>query len=109
MPTQNQPLREETEQARRRRWFVVDAHVDLAYNALGWRRDYRRAARWTRRQETGSLAAREAGLCSVGLPDLICGHVGVVFGTIFMEPARRALGDSPISYRDDKEAHRHGM
>jgi membrane dipeptidase len=83
--------------------------VDLAYNALGWGRNYRRAARWTRRQETGSLAAREAGLCSVGLPDLICGHVGVVFGTIFIEPARRALGDSPISYRDEKEAHRHGM
>jgi membrane dipeptidase len=90
-------------------WFIVDAHVDLAYNALGWRRNYRRAARWIRQQEAGSRAAREAGLCGVGLPDLVRGRVGVVFGTLFMEPSRRQMGDSPISYRDEKEAHQHGL
>jgi membrane dipeptidase len=108
MPNQF-PRREEQEQPARRRWFVVDAHLDLAYNALGWRRNYRRAARWNRQQEAGTLSARENGLCSTGLPDLVCGRVGVVFGTIFMEPSRRRMGDSPISYRDEKEAHAHGM
>lgn len=91
------------------RWFIVDGHVDLAYNAIGWRRNYRRAARWTRSRETGTSSARENGLCSVGLPDLVRGRVGIVFGTIFMEPARRMMGDSPIFYRNEQEAHQHGM
>jgi membrane dipeptidase len=90
-------------------WFIVDGHVDLAYNALGWRRNYRRAARWTRQREEGTLAARQTGQCAVGLPDLVCGHIGLVFGTIFVEPARRTLGDSPIFYRDTEEAHDLGM
>jgi membrane dipeptidase len=91
------------------RWFIVDAHVDLAYNAIGWRRNYRRAARWIRAQEAGTESARENGLCSVGLPDLVRGRVGIVFGTIFMEPSRRMMGDSPIFYRNEQEAHQHGM
>ena len=90
-------------------WFVVDAHLDLAYNALGWRRNYRRAARWTRQWEEGTQAAQDNGQCAVGLPDLVCGHVGIVFGTIFLEPASRKVGEGPISYRDAREAHELGM
>ncbi|MCL5995042.1 MAG: membrane dipeptidase [Chloroflexi bacterium] len=111
MATQTYPdsPQREKELTARRQWFIVDAHVDLAYNALGWHRNYRRSARWIRGQEAGSSVARDAGLCSVGLPDLVCGHVGVVFGTIFMEPARHKMGDSAITYRNEKEAHQHGM
>ena len=90
-------------------WFIVDGHLDLAYNAIGWRRNYRRAAHWNRAQEAGTSSARENGLCSVGLPDLVRGRVGIVFGTIFMEPSRRMMGDSPIFYRNEQEAHQHGM
>jgi membrane dipeptidase len=99
----------EMAESTRRRWFIVDGHVDLAYNALGYGRDYRRAARWNRQREAGSAVARETGLCSVGLPDLIRGRVGVVFGTIFMPPARSGIDDTPLSYRNEKEAHHHGM
>lgn len=87
----------------------MDGHLDLAYNALGWRRDYRRAARSTRQREAGSYVARGAGQCTVGLPDLVCGHVGVVFGTIFLEPAHHMLGEGPLSYRDPDEAHELGL
>ncbi|HEY3341965.1 MAG TPA: membrane dipeptidase [Anaerolineae bacterium] len=90
-------------------WFIVDGHVDLAYNALGWRRNYRHAARWTRGQEKGTAALHNTGQCMVGLPDLIRGHVGVVFGTIFLEPASRQMGDSPLVYRSAQEAHTLGM
>lgn len=89
--------------------LVVDAHLDLAYNALGWRRDYRRSAYWNRQREIGTLAERENGQCCVGLPELIRGRVGIVFGTIFAEPSRRRYTNSPITYRDEQEAHAEGM
>ena len=99
------PPAQEAPHATSPQWFIVDSHIDLAYNALGWRRNHRRAASWTRQREVGTLAARVNGLCSVGLPDLVCGHVGIIFGTLFTEPTRRQLGDSPITYRDVNEAH----
>ncbi len=90
-------------------WFIVDGHLDLAYNALGWRRNYRRAARWNRAQEQGTIAAREAGQCATGLPDLVRGRVGIVFGTVFLEPARKTMGVSPLTYGDAEDAYRLGM
>ena len=105
----NQTNYQEDESKPKSKWFVIDGHVDLAYNAIGWRRNYRRAARWTRTQEMGTASARENGQCSVGLPDLVRGRVGIVFGTIFVEPAHRMMGNSPIYYRDAQEAHQHGM
>jgi len=89
--------------------LIVDAHLDLAYNVLGWQRDYRRSARWNRRREAGAPAERENGQCCVGLPELVRGRVGIVFGTIFVEPSQRRYSNSPITYRDEKEAHAEGM
>jgi membrane dipeptidase len=90
-------------------WFVVDGHLDLAYNALGWRRNYRRAARWTRQMEKGTSVVRGNGQCAVGLPDLLRGRVGIVFGTLYVNPARRQMDAAPLSYRDAQEAHTLGM
>ena len=90
-------------------WFIVDGHEDLAYNALGWRRNYRHAARWTRQKEAGTAAARSTGQCMIGLPDLVRGHVGVVFGTLYVEPARRQMNNDPLVYRDTHEANTLGM
>ncbi len=89
--------------------LIVDAHLDLAYNVLGWQRDYRRSAHWNRRREKGTLAERENGQCCVGLPELVRGRVGIVFGTIFVEPSQRRFADRPMTYRDEQEAHALGM
>ena len=89
--------------------FIVDAHLDLAYNALIWKRDYRRAARWTREQESGTPAAKHNGECLVGLPDLIRGRVGLIFGTIFTQPKKRSMGPFEEVYEDEHEAHAQGM
>jgi membrane dipeptidase len=93
--------------------LIVDAHLDLATNALGARRDLRRSA--YSRRERGSLATRIEGKSLVGLPELVRGRVGVVFGTIFTMPARNlaarafsALTQSPVMYRDAEEAHQSG-
>jgi membrane dipeptidase len=72
--------------------LIVDAHLDLSYNALRGRDVLRPAAEQT---------ADEEGIPTVGLPDLRAGGVGLVCATIFCEPA---VGDKP-GYHDAEEAH----
>lgn len=59
---------------------IVDAHLDLAYNALNGREVTRSAAEQTARFGDGTS--------SVGLPDLRAGGVGLICATIFCEPAK---------------------
>lgn len=89
--------------------LIVDAHLDLAYNVLYKRRDYQRCAQTTRQREAGTANAKRDGLCTVGLPNLIRGRVGLVFGTIFVEPQSRMMSDAVPSYSDPSEAHQLGM
>jgi len=90
--------------------LIVDAHLDIAYNALYAQRDYRRSARLTRQRERGSQRERRLGQCTVGLPEMIRGRVGLCFGTIFVEPyIRRMSDDSSPAYRDEHEAHQLAM
>jgi membrane dipeptidase len=60
--------------------MIVDAHLDLAYNALHGRDVLRAAAE----QEPGNV--EEDGIPSVGLPDLRRGGVGLICATIYAEP-----------------------
>lgn len=57
--------------------FLVDAHLDLAYNALGGRDVLQPASR---------QKPDEQGTPTVGLPDLRRGKVGLICGTIFCQP-----------------------
>jgi len=72
--------------------LIVDAHLDLAYNAVRGREVTRPASEQT--------AASGDGIPSVGLPDLVAGNVKLLCATIFCEPA---LGDSP-GYKNSEEA-----
>jgi membrane dipeptidase len=72
--------------------FIVDAHLDLSYNALRGREVLRPAAEQTRDEE---------GIPTVGFPDLRAGGVGLVCSTIFCSPA---IGDAP-GYCDADEAY----
>src|ERR1041384_5902073 len=60
--------------------LFVDAHLDLAYNALRGREVLLPASQ----QTPGDVA--EDGIPSVGLPDLRRGSGGLVCATIFTEP-----------------------
>jgi membrane dipeptidase len=73
--------------------LIVDAHLDLAYNALRGREVTKPAAAQT--PEHGD------GTPSVGLPDLRAGGVDLICATIFCEPAK---GDHN-GYRTADEAH----
>lgn len=65
-------------------FLIVDAHEDIAYNALVLGRDPRRAAKETRAAEPEKP---KGGIATVGLDDLIAGNVRIIFATIYVSPA----------------------
>src|SRR5687768_14191763 len=71
--------------------FIVDAHLDLAYNAVRGRDVLRPAAEQSPDAE---------GIPTVGLPDLHAGGVGLVCATVFCMPS---LNGEP-GYRNAEEA-----
>ena len=88
--------------------LIVDAHEDVAWNALALDRDVCRSALDTRRLEEDGDAPRRYGRCTVGLPECLAGCVAVVFGTVFVTPARQSFAKSQ-AYANAEEAHRLGQ
>ncbi len=78
--------------------LVVDAHLDLAMNAVMWNRDLSLSAHETRRierEEGFTEKGRAAG--TVGFPDLRAGEIGLVFATVI---ARKNHGqNASIDFR----------
>lgn len=72
--------------------FIIDAHEDLAYNALSFNRDYRKSAAETRRLEAGTDIPGLTGDTLLGWPDYQRGQVAVVFSTLFIAPRKHAAG-----------------
>src|SRR5262245_51571482 len=72
--------------------MIIDAHLDLSYNALRGRDVLRPAVE----QLTDAQ-----GVPTVGLPDLRQGRVDLICATIFVEPS---IGGKP-GYRNADEAH----
>lgn len=82
--------------------LVVDAHQDIAYNALCNGRDYRISALRQRLLERAGTTSHRA---TIGLPEGLIGRLAVVIGTIFTVPHTRY--PSPwgcVMYRDQREA-----
>lgn len=84
--------------------YIIDAHEDIAYNALSFNRDYRKSAAETRRLEAGTSIPGLTGDTVLGWPDYQRGQVAVVFSTLFIAPRGHAGGpwesqvfDSPAS------------
>src|SRR5436309_2883950 len=76
--------------------FIVDAHLDLAYNVTRGR-DVTRAA--------AEQPVAENEIATVGLPDLAAGGVGLVCATIFCEPA----GGKKEGYHNPEEAREQAL
>ena len=87
--------------------LIVDAHEDLAYNALTFGRDYARSALATREAERNGPAPTHNGNSLLGLPEYLRGRVAVIFSTLFAAPAHRRNGEwDVLCYADAREAHR---
>ncbi len=87
--------------------LIVDAHQDLAYNAVTFGRDYARSAAETRQAEAGGDAPQRNGNTMLGLPDYLRGQVAVIFSTLFASPAaHQTLPWETRGYAGAEEAHR---
>ncbi len=85
--------------------LIVDAHEDIAFNMLSFKRDYRRPAHETRRLEKGSQTVVYNGDCLLGWPEYHQGGVGVIFSTIFAAPKRASEGEwDTVTYANQAEA-----
>lgn len=84
--------------------LVVDAHLDLAMNAVLWNRDLKLGAHETRAIERAAgMTEKGRGAGTVGLPDLRSGQIGLVFATVI---ARKNHGqDSGIDFRTHEIAY----
>lgn len=86
--------------------WIIDAHEDLAYNALSFQRDHLKSAQEVRQLEQGGAAVRHNGQTLLGWPDYQRGQVAVVFGTLFLAPRHFTSGDwETQAYADAAEAH----
>jgi len=84
--------------------LIVDAHLDLAMNAVLWNRDLALSAHETRGIErAGGMTEKGRCVGSVGFPDLRRGEVGLVFATVI---ARKNQGqNSGIDFRTHEIAY----
>lgn len=61
--------------------FIVDAHLDLAMNAMEWNRDLRDPVAAIRKREQGMTDKPDRGKGTVSLPALHKGNIGLVVAT----------------------------
>jgi membrane dipeptidase len=71
--------------------FLIDAHLDIAYNALEWERDIRQSVLQTREREVRDHPDYQnpdaaGGITMVGLPELRRAGFGIVFSTLMAFP-----------------------
>jgi membrane dipeptidase len=69
--------------------FIIDAHLDLAMNAMEWNRDLRLSVTGINDREKGLKDKPDRGSATVSLPELRKGNVGLVVATQiarFVEP-----------------------
>ena len=89
--------------------FIVDAHLDLAYNALQKRRDPRRKLAELRAAEAPEF---KRGIPTVSFSAMRRAGVGLVFATLFNSPQDDPFpdgSDEDERYTTPEEAHRLGM
>ncbi len=90
--------------------FIVDAHLDLAYNAIRHNRDLLKSVADIRESEAGR--PHPNGISLVSFPELRQDNVGLVFGTIFVSPASGNFSfveDGPLTYKTAEQAHKLGQ
>jgi membrane dipeptidase len=75
--------------------LIIDAHLDLAWNALQWERDLLRSA-YTIRVQENQLPGPGRALGTVALPELRQGRVALVFATVLARSTGRPV--SGIDY-----------
>jgi membrane dipeptidase len=84
--------------------LIIDGHLDLAYDALVNGRHLQHPLQTVRDREKGR---HPAGIATLTLPALKEAGVGILFGTIFAEPAQRHTSET--GYHNQAQAHQLAM
>jgi len=88
---------------------IVDAHLDIAYNAIRYGRDPLLSVKELRQQEQPDP---DRGVATVSFPQFREAGGVLLFGTLFTAPERAAAimgGDTSFTYCDEHQAHRMAM
>ncbi|MGC9393991.1 MAG: dipeptidase [Anaerolineae bacterium] len=89
--------------------ILVDAHLDLAYNAVVLGRDLLRPVQEIRDLEiTTPPPGMPSGTCMTTLPALLEGRVAIVGGSLFVAPDFKGSRE-PQPYHTPQEAHRYAV
>jgi len=89
--------------------IIVDAHLDLAYNAMVLGRDLLRPVHEIHALEAGTPPpGAPAGACLATFPALREGRVAIVGGSLFVAPDFKGTLE-PLVYRTPQEAHRYAV
>lgn len=88
--------------------LIIDAHLDLAYNALNNGRFLTQTAADIRHTEHPDSSR---GTITATFPDMQKGGVGLVFGTLFVTPAhaKHAVMGDKMTYHNAEQAHGFAM
>lgn len=89
--------------------FIVDSHLDLAYNYWEFDRDLRLPLAALRQREEGGPVAARNGTATVTLPELQRGGVGLVFGTLYVGPFNKNRPHEKMIYHNKRQAHNQAM
>ena len=76
--------------------LIIDAHLDLAWNALQWNRDIQTSV-YTIRGKESQQAGAGRGQGTVALPEMRSGRVAVCFATLLARSTGRALSNLDYS------------
>ncbi len=85
--------------------IIVDAHEDIAWNAVTYKRNFAQGAHKKRQLEAGSETVQLNGSATLGLPDALLGRVGLIFGTLYVSPAFSRIANE-FGYETPAQAHR---
>ena len=86
--------------------MLIDAHLDLAMNALLLGRDVTKSALDTREREGPDP---RFGNSTVGLADLIRGEIAICFATVSVLARRAWIPPREINFKSPQDAHRQGL
>ncbi len=82
--------------------LIIDAHLDLAWNALQWNRDLRQSA-YTLRVHESQLTEAGRGQGTVALPELRQGRVAVCLATLIARST--GVAQAHIDYLSPEQAY----
>jgi membrane dipeptidase len=82
--------------------IIIDSHLDLSWNALGWNRNLELPVSEIRRAES-SISGKGRGTNTVSLPELRRGNVAIVFATLLARC--NPQGDSILDFKTQEIAY----